>query len=162
MAKIIPFEKPHPHILIVEDDKNTLDVFVEFIQMKITNRVSGVFNAWSAIEYLNSHGRVDLVVTDVNMGFVDYDVNDYEALREQVRGMDGIELTGIIRRNWNIPVIVMTGYPTEDYIARAKLAGASKFFFKPVPLKDLETAINKVLNNESQAWLQTGGRSVIK
>ncbi len=152
VAKIIPFEKSHPHILIVEDDKNTVDVFVEFIQMKITNRVSGVLNAWSAIEYLNSHGRVDLVVTDVNMGFVDYGV----------RGMDGIELTGIIRRNWNIPVIVMTGYPTEDYIARAKLAGASKFFFKPVPLKDLETAINKVLNNESQAWLQTGGRSVIK
>ena len=152
MAKIIPFKKPPPHILIVEDDKNTVDVFVEFIQMKITNRVSGVFNAWSAIEYLNSHKRVDLVVTDVNMGFVDYGV----------RGMDGIELTGIITRNWHIPVIVMTGYPTEDYIARAKIAGACKFFFKPMKLEELAFAINKVLNKEPQEWLKTGGRSVIE
>ena len=51
MADILPFRKPDPHILIVEDDDTTLDVFVEFVQMIITKRVRGMRNAWSAIDY---------------------------------------------------------------------------------------------------------------
>jgi hypothetical protein len=33
---VLPFRKPEPHILIVEDDDTTLEVFLEFVQMAIT------------------------------------------------------------------------------------------------------------------------------
>ena len=50
MATLLPFRKPDPHILVVEDDDNTLEVFVEFIQMAITSKVGGVYSVWAAID----------------------------------------------------------------------------------------------------------------
>jgi len=93
MADILPFRKPDPHILIVEDDDNTLEVFMELVQMRITKRVRGVRNAWSVIDYLNARRPIDLVLTDISLTFG----------RTDVIGMNGIELTSIIRRNWKIP-----------------------------------------------------------
>lgn len=136
MTKITPFKKPDPHILVVEDDRNTLEVFIEFIQMKITPNVSGVVNDWSAIDYLNGSKRIDLVITDISLYFG----------RTDVVGMNGIELTGIIKRNWDIPVIVMTGYKPEVQGPLAMQAGASLFFAKPFPLKALEEAIYQLLD----------------
>jgi CheY-like chemotaxis protein len=136
MADILPFRKPDPHILIVEDDDTTLDVFVEFVQMRITKRVRGMRNAWSAIDYLNACRPIDLVLTDINLYFG----------RTDVVGMDGIELTGVIKRNWDIPVIVMTGYKPELQKPVALAAGASLFVAKPLPLIKLEAAIYQLLD----------------
>lgn len=140
MPKILPFRKPDPHILIVEDDDNTLDVFVDFIRTRITPRVHGVMNAWSAIEYLNTRRPIDLVVTDINLGFG----------RTDVKGMNGIELTRIIKRNWNIPIIVMTGYKPERLKPVALEAGASLFLAKPFNLGVLNAAINHVLPSSAR------------
>jgi CheY-like chemotaxis protein len=62
-------------------------------------------------------------------------------------GMDGIELTGIITRNWDIPVIVMTGYKPETQKNDALSAGASAFFGKPFPLLLMEECILNLLSN---------------
>ena len=133
---VLPFRKPDPHILIVEDDDTTLEVFVEFVQMKITKRVRGVRNAWSAIEYLNACRPIDLVLTDISLYFG----------RTDVVGMNGIELTGIIKRNWDIPVIVMTGYKPELQKPAALAAGASFFLAKPFKFEVLEAAFNQLLS----------------
>jgi len=117
MADILPFRKPDLHILMVEDDDNTLEVFVEFIQMAITPKLGGVYSVWAAIGYLNRYRRVDLVVTDVSLAPV----------ASGIHGMDGIDLTGIITHDWKIPVIVMTGYKPEARRPLAIQAGASSF-----------------------------------
>ena len=132
---VLPFRKPDPHILIVEDDDTTLEVFVEFVRMRITKRVRGMRNAWSAIDYLNACRPIDLVITDINLYFG----------RTDVVGMNGIELTRIIQRNWDIPVIVMTGYKPDVQRPVAMAAGASLFLTKPFDLGVLNAAINKVL-----------------
>jgi CheY-like chemotaxis protein len=144
---VLPFRKPDPHILVVEDDDNTLEVFVEFIQMAITPKVGGVYSVWAAIDYLNRNRRVDLVLTDINLAPV----------APGIRGMNGIDLTAIIRRNWDIPVIVMTGYKPEVRRPLAIQAGASHFFAKPVSFKALEAAIRRLLVKHVA---QTGGTGV--
>ena len=145
MVDILPFRKPDPHILIVEDDDTTLDVFVEFVQMRITKRVRGMRNAWSAIDYLNACRPIDLVLTDISLTFG----------RTDVVGMNGIELTGIIKRNWDIPVIVMTGYKPELQKPVALAAGASLFLAKPFNFEVLEAAFNQLLTKRQQR----GGRA---
>jgi len=97
--------------------------------------VGGVCSVWAAIDYLNRYRRVDLVVTDVSLAPV----------APGIRGMDGIDLTGIITRNWGIPVIVMTGYKPEERKPLAIRAGASHFFAKPVSFEILETVIRRLL-----------------
>ncbi len=118
MPLILPFREREPHILVVEDDDNTLEVFMEFIQMRITPKVGGVYSVWTAIDYLNRHRRVDLVLTDITLAPV----------APGICGMNGIDLTVIITRNWGIPVIVMTGYKPEERKPLAIQAGASLFF----------------------------------
>ena len=154
MADILPFRKPDPHILIVEDDDTTLDVFVEFVQMRITKRVRGMRNAWSAIDYLNACRPIDLVLTDINLYFG----------RTDVVGMNGIELTGIIKRNWNIPVIVMTGYKPELQKPVALAAGASLFVAKPLHInKTWKQPSTSFCDQALAAWggLRSNGRKTI-
>ena len=152
MADILSFRKPDPHILIVEDDDNTLEVFVEFVQMAITPRVGGVCSVWAAIDYLNRYRRVDLVVTDVSLAPV----------APGIRGMDGIDLTGIITRNWQIPVIVMTGYATEERRSMAIAAGAARFFPKPVQFDALESAVRRLLPGHFTPTRRAGTGGVSK
>lgn len=136
MGKIIPFKNTPPHILVVEDDRTSLDMIVEFIEFRISKNVTGVINAWSAINCLNNSKPIDLVLTDINLAFG----------RTDVMGMDGIELTGIITRNWDIPVIVMTGYKPETQRDQALSAGASAFFGKPFLMNAMEECMLNLIS----------------
>ncbi|GEM_PF-4419722 len=44
MTAILPFREQELQILVVEDDDNTIGVFVKFIQMRITLKVGGGFS----------------------------------------------------------------------------------------------------------------------
>ena len=74
-------------------------------------------SAFIRVPYLNRHRRVDLVLTDITLAPV----------APGIRGMNGIDLTGIITRNWGIPVIVMTGYKP------VLLSGFGRLLLPPPP-----------------------------
>jgi two-component system, response regulator PdtaR len=60
-------------------------------------------------------------------------------------GMDGIETAEIITSRFNIPVVFMTGYSTDDVLERAKKIKPLGFLSKPLILEEMKDIINKFI-----------------
>ena len=94
--------------------------------------VSGfrTFTAASAEEALAllEERQVDVVITDI-----------------MLPGMDGLELTDIIKKDYNIDVIVLTGYSGDYSYEEAISKGASDLVFKPVRFEELILRLKRVL-----------------
>jgi DNA-binding NtrC family response regulator len=59
---------------------------------------------------------------------------------------DGIFLMREIKKNWpDIPIIVMSGYPTPETIADVQKLGATQFIPKPFKPDELMKSIRQVL-----------------
>ena len=61
-------------------------------------------------------------------------------------GMNGFELTSIIKRNTELDVIIVTGFREGCSYEEASRVGASALFYKPVQLKDLLNSVNRLLD----------------
>jgi diguanylate cyclase (GGDEF)-like protein len=79
------------------------------------------------------------ILKDQEIGIVLTDV--------KLPGMNGLELTKIIKHNYNADVIIMTGYSLDYSIEEAMTRGASDLIIKPIRLEDLLLRINVVLKN---------------
>jgi len=112
-------------ILIVEDDLAVRDSMAEFV------RISGfgcqvVSNGEEAVDALKK-SAFQVVITDIMMP-----------------GMDGLELTDIIKKDYDIDVIVMTGYSGQYSYEDAIGKGASDFVFKPIQFQELLLRLKRV------------------
>ncbi len=114
------------NILIVDDDTKVRDAINEFIE-KSGYRTFTSSSAEEALEIVKSD-RVDVVITDVVLP-----------------GKDGLELTDIIRQNFDIDVIIMTGYTDNYSYEEAISKGASDIVFKPVRFEELLLRLKRVL-----------------
>ena len=104
-----------PTVLVVEDS-----FMVRELQRSILEaagyRVETAKNGVEALDYLSSHGGIDLVVTDVDMP-----------------EMDGLTLTEAIRASadWSsLPIIVVTSRESADDRRRGVEAGADAYMVK--------------------------------
>lgn len=113
-------------ILIVEDDDAVKDSISEYLT-HLSYQVDAVSSAEEALKKLETH-PVDLVLTDIMM-----------------QGMDGLELTRIIKKKYNMEVIAMTGYSADYSYEEAVKTGASDFIFKPFRFEELDLRIKRVL-----------------
>lgn len=113
-------------VLIVDDDAAIRESMNEFVDM------SGYMSttASSAEEALGtlSQNHIDVVITDI-----------------MLPGMDGLELTDRIKKEYDIDVIVMTGYSGDYSYEEAISKGASDFVFKPVRFEELLLRLRRVL-----------------
>ena len=114
------------HILIVDDDPAIRDSMYEFIQMS-GYQSSMVSSAEEAIELLKAN-TVEVVITDI-----------------MLPGIDGLELTDRIKKEYDVDVIVMTGYSGDYSYEEAISKGASDFVFKPVRFEELLLRLKRVL-----------------
>jgi diguanylate cyclase (GGDEF)-like protein len=73
---------------------------------------------------------VDVVITDIIL-----------------TGMDGLELTDFIKQNYDIDVIVMTGYSEKYSYEDAINKAASDLVFKPIRYKELMLRLKRVLKD---------------
>jgi two-component system, cell cycle response regulator len=113
------------HILIVEDDLAVRNSMAEFIT--ITGFDCQVASsAEEAIDILKTT-EFQVVITDIMMP-----------------GMDGLELTDIIKKDYDIDVIVMTGYSGQYSYEEAIGKGASDFVFKPIRFQELLLRLKRV------------------
>ncbi len=60
-------------------------------------------------------------------------------------GMDGLELTDLVKKDYNVDVIVLTEYLGEYSYEEAISKGASDFVFKPVRFEELLLRLKRVL-----------------
>ena len=113
-------------ILIVDDDAAIRDSMLEFITRSGYNAQTAS-SAEEAIELLKST-RMDLVITDIILP-----------------GKNGLQLTDLIKQNYDIDIIVMTGYSENYSYEEAINKGASDLVFKPFRLEELMLRLKRVL-----------------
>jgi putative nucleotidyltransferase with HDIG domain len=113
-------------ILFVDDEETILEVACEYFQQKGYN-VIAARNGNEAVTILEKE-KIDCCFTDINMP-----------------GMDGLQLAEHIRQfNSTIPVIIMTGYPSEEVIISTLQSGVVDFLKKPVRLDEMELSFRRV------------------
>ncbi len=113
-------------ILIVDDDDTIRYLMKEFMET-VGYQAETAAEAQEALHLLEER-LFEVVVTDIMMP-----------------GMDGLELTEVIKERFDTEVIVMTGYSGDYSYEEAVDKGASDFVFKPVRFEELLLRIKRVL-----------------
>ncbi len=107
-----------PRILVVDDESAVVDVLTRYLR----NAGCDVRAASSAEEAiaLAAHERFDLVMLDVVLP-----------------GMTGFGAIAALRRQSDVPIIMMTGYIEDEARKDAELLGADGLIVKPVEFEKL-------------------------
>ncbi len=114
-------------ILFVDDEESILDIASEFFQYK-GYTIYTAEHGKAAVSILEKE-KIDICFTDIEMP-----------------EMDGIQLTEYIKNlEYNIPVIIMTGYPSLDITIKTLKSGVVDFLIKPVNLEQMEFSVKRVL-----------------
>ena len=116
------------NIVIVEDE-TIVALDIRQSLERASYNVAGMFS--SAEEMLESLASLeaDLVLMDIRL---------------QGR-MDGVQAAGVLRRDYGVPVVLLTAYADSETIARAKLTEPFGYLIKPFEERDLKTTIEIAL-----------------
>ena len=120
-------------VLVIDDDAVVGRSFDRVLSDK-GYEVSTALSGEEALETMEN-SEFDVVFTDIKMP-----------------GMDGLEVTERIKARcpWT-PVVVITGYGTEDNEVKASVLGASGFVRKPLTPEMLENITLKAVNDAESA-----------
>jgi len=120
------------HILVVDDEAEIKDSIHKCIQKAGYNSLKAS-NAEEALELLKSN-RVSVIITDIILP-----------------GKDGLYLTGLIKQEYDIDVIVMTAYINDYSYEEVINKGASDLVFKPFRFEELLMRLKRVLRERQLA-----------
>lgn len=119
-------------VSIVDDDQDVR----QSLEVLLTGQQYATCSYESAEDFLNSYNpnTAGCLLLDVRMP-----------------GMDGLELQGVMRkRNWKLPVIIMTGHADVPMAVEALSAGASAFIEKPFLRADLIERIDQAIAQDQK------------
>jgi two-component system response regulator HydG len=123
--------KNKPVILVVDDDRSSLDAMCETLR-RTGYEVVPAHSGAEAFQYI-SNNEVDLVLTDLFMPTI-----------------NGMEIMNAARRNDpNIAVIIFTGHGTIENAVEAMKAGAFHYLTKPVNIEELRLTVKKALERKN-------------
>jgi diguanylate cyclase (GGDEF)-like protein len=126
LMKKTEIEKMDEHILVVEDD-NAIRASIHECFERQGYIVSSVASAEEALEIVKLKD-IHIVITDI-----------------MLPGKNGLQLTHEIKKDYDIDVIVMTGYSENYSYEEAIHKGASDFVFKPFRFEELVLRLKRVL-----------------
>ena len=125
-------------VLLVEDHDDFRSRFADVLTAEPDLSCRAAADPGSALRAVEAE-RFDVVIMDINL-------QD----RSMPMGMDGIDLTRIIRsRAPETQVLICTVHEDDDKIFSALKAGASGYILKRAPLQDLIEAVRQVHRGES-------------
>ncbi len=128
----------------IDDDTTAGDLFRRFARDRNFD-IKTFRNPLEALQDIRQHG-CDLVITDLSMP-----------------GMSGLELLESIRQtDIELPVIMITGFSTEDNAIKALKLGATDFIKKPYDVDKLLNQVEEVLEKSTQRKLAKQKRPGIK
>lgn len=97
-------------------------------------------------------------------GLKEFETTAYDVVFTDIRmpGIDGLEVAERIKAScpWT-PVVVITGYGTEDDVAKASVLGVNGFVQKPLTPEIIESITLKALNDPGDAR-QAANEDVVK
>ena len=117
-------------ILIVDDDHAVRNSIQEFLTILDFTTYSAD-SAEGALSFIKTC-HVDVIITDIIMN-----------------GMDGLQMTEIIKKNYDTDIIVITGYTGNYSYEEAIQKGADDFIFKPVRFEELLLRLKRVLRERA-------------
>jgi diguanylate cyclase (GGDEF)-like protein len=127
---MIKQSKIETSILIVDDDPDIRDSIHEFIGMAGYKSFE-TSSAEEALEILKTN-TIHVVITDIRLP-----------------GMNGLELTDLIKNRYDTDVIVITGYIGDYSYEEAINKGASDFVSKPIRFEELLLRMRRVLRERN-------------
>jgi CheY-like chemotaxis protein len=121
------------HVLYVDDEKAIVSLMKRMLERQ-GYRVSGYTDPREAVAAVRANpSQFDLVVTDYNMP-----------------GLDGLEVAQALKQiRPNLPVVLASGYITEEMRAKAPAAGVSELIYKPNTVDDLCEAVARFANAQT-------------
>ena len=123
-------ENNKTHILIVDDDNRIRDLLKEYLKDN-SYMVSTSENAENAKIKL-SHFKFDLIVLDVMMP-----------------GQNGYDLTKDIKKNMDVPIILLTAKSEVENRIKGLELGADDYISKPFEPKELLLRIRNIINKNN-------------
>ena len=116
-----------PTILVVDDELLIRDLLYDFFSGQGWN-IAVAESGERAIEILDSR-EIDLVLTDIKMP-----------------AMDGMSLTAEMKENYpEIPVVIMTAYPSVDSAVEALRLRVGDYVIKPFNINQLFKSVERQL-----------------
>ena len=117
-------------ILIVEDDAVIAQLMYQFLTRSGYQAITTA-SAEEAEKILKKE-EIHIILTDIKLP-----------------GVDGITFTKNVKKQYNLDVIVTTGYSSEYFYEDAINSGASDLIFKPIRLNELMLRISRVMRERS-------------
>jgi DNA-binding NtrC family response regulator len=115
-----------PLVMLVDDEAPFVETMTKRLEKRGLN-VIAAFNGQEALETLEKHGNMDVVILDVKMP-----------------GMDGIETLREIRVRFPlVEVIMLTAHATVESAIEGMKFGAFDYLMKPCDMGDLMAKINE-------------------
>jgi CheY-like chemotaxis protein len=120
---VSPRGAPALRVLVVEDESELGRIFGDYV-VELGYEPDVVGSAEAALERLHTTPP-HLIILDVKLP-----------------GMSGLEFLGLqVVRDAGVPIVVVSGYVTEDQARECLRLGALEFLAKPVPLQVLGTVL---------------------
>lgn len=116
-------------IIVIDDESMTLKMTKESLER--LGFVVAIFSkAQEALDYyLKNKGSVDLILSDKSMP-----------------RMTGLEFTRKVREHDpDIPILILTGYASNEDDVIIKNIGVTKVLFKPISMRELAEEMNQVI-----------------
>lgn len=128
-AKVEASTKDKLRVLVVEDDAEVRNVTTEMLESFGYSTVEAK-DAFEAVELLQSDARIDLMLSDIGLP----------------GGMNGIQLADKISHDQPaLPIVLMTGYQSEQENGEGYVTSAQKLIHKPFSKAELSAAIKSAL-----------------
>lgn len=127
-----------PAIVIIDDEQTHLDLFRDIFE-ESDYEIHGFVNPFRAMEFIDEH-EVAIVVTDNFM--------------PQIEGADVIHM--IKQKYPVIQIVLMTGFPTLELIARMVEIGAADFLIKPFEVSHVHKVIDQAFDRYER-WQRIKG-----
>ena len=113
-------------VMVVEDETIIRTSFVMALEDLGYNVVGEASNGERALQLLESV-KPDIILLDINLPKI-----------------NGLKVLELIHDQYGIPCIIITGYYSEDFLERAKKAGAFSYLLKPIDPFQLQAALEVV------------------
>ncbi len=118
--------KKESKILIIEDDKKMQGIIKSQVN-KLTKNITLTQTGPDAIKQIED-GHPDLIILDLYL-----------------KDINGFELTRLIKRNYKVPIITLTGPDQVAPCIRAHQEGADACLAKPLKPQALKATIEKLI-----------------
>jgi DNA-binding NtrC family response regulator len=123
----LPRRGDRPRILLVDDD--------EVIRRLMTKIIEGRGMSCVAVE-----------CAEEAIPIMEQELFDALVLDKNLPGMDGVELAGLARRiQPGVPVLMITGYSSEDSARQAAAYGVTDYILKPIDLAEFRQRLSEVV-----------------